>query len=206
MLTIWGRATSSNVQKVLWCCDELGLAYERVDAGRQFGKVDEPDYRMMNPNGLVPTLIDGEVTVWESNSVMRYLCNRYGGDRLYPADPAPRAAVDQWLDWQLSTMAPAIAPVFWALVRPPAGGTDPATIPPLVQKLAAVWAVLDRQLAARPYIASSNLSLADLALGNSARRWFAFAFERPELPHLAAWFDRISTRPGFRTHVMTPIV
>jgi len=206
MLTIWGRATSSNVQKVLWCCDELDLAYERVDAGREFGKLGEPSYQALNPNGLVPTLIDGEVVVWESNAVMRYLCNRYGGERLYPADPAGRARVDQWLDWQLTTMAPAIAPVFWALVRPPAGGSDPAAVAALAEKLAAVWALLDRQLAARPYVAGPSLSLADLALGNSVRRWYAFNLERPDLPHLAAWYERLGERPGFRTHVMTPVV
>jgi len=206
MLTIWGRATSSNVQKVLWCCDELGLAYQRLDAGREFGKVDEPDYRALNPNGLVPTLVDGAVTVWESNAVNRYLCNRYGGERLYPAEPAARAKVDQWLDWQLTTMAPAIGPVFWALVRPPAGGTDPASVPPLIERLTQAWTLLDRQLATRPYLAGKTLSLADLAFGNSARRWFFFPFERPELPHVAAWYARIGARPGFQKHIMTPVV
>ncbi len=206
MLTIWGRATSSNVQKVLWCCDELGLAYQRLDAGREHGKVDEPDYRALNPNGLVPTLVDGAVTVWESNAVNRYLCNRHGGEALYPADPAARAKVDQWLDWQLTTMAMAIGPVFWALVRPPAGGTDPATVPPLVARLTQVWTLLDQQLATRPYIAGETLSLADLALGNSARRWYFFPFERPALPHVAAWYARLGERPGFQKHIMTPVV
>jgi glutathione S-transferase len=206
MLTIWGRATSSNVQKVLWCCDELGLAYERIEAGREFGRVGDAAYQAMNPNALVPTLVDGDLVVWESNAILRYLCNRYGGERLYPADPAARSRVDQWLDWQLTTMIPAIAPVFWALVRPPAGGSDMKAVAVLAEKLAQVWTLLDRQLADRPYVAGETLSLADLALGNSIRRWYFFALERPELPHVAAWYQRLGDRPGFRTHVMAPVV
>jgi len=206
MLTIWGRATSSNVQKVLWCCDELGLGYERIEAGREFGRVGDAAYQAMNPNALVPTLVDGDLVVWESNTILRYLCNRYGGEHLYPADPAARSRVDRWLDWQLSTMAPAIGPVFWALVRPPEGGSDPKVVAALAERLAQVWTLLDRQLAERPYVAGAALSLADLALGNSIRRWYSFAAARPELPHVAAWYRRLGERPGFRTHIMTPVV
>jgi glutathione S-transferase len=206
MLRIWGRATSSNVQKVLWCCDELRLAYDRIDAGREFGQVDGRSYRALNPNGLVPTLIDGDTVVWESNAIMRYLCNRYGGEHLYPTDPAARAVVDQWLDWQLTTLAPAIGPVFWALIRPPAGGPDMAVVAKQVVKLGQVWTLLDAHLAHRPYVTGTALSIADLAMGNSARRWFAFDLERPDLPNLEAWFARLGERPGFRSHVMTRVV
>jgi glutathione S-transferase len=206
MLTIWGRATSSNVQKVLWCCDELGLAVERIDAGREFGKLDEPPYRAMNPNGLVPTLVDGSVIVWESNAILRYLCNRYGGERLYPADPAARSAIDQWLDWQLTTLAPAIGPVFWALVRTPESERDSKALAGQVERLGQTWALLDRELANRTHVAGETLSIADLAYGNSLRRWYAFALDRPDLPHLAAWYRRLGQRPGFQTHVMTPVV
>jgi glutathione S-transferase len=206
MLTIWGRATSSNVQKVLWCCAELGLAYERIDAGREFGKLDDPDYRAMNPNGLVPTLIDGDLVVWESNAILRYLCNRYDGERLYPADPASRARIDQWLDWQLTTLGPVIGPVFWALIRTPLGERDIKALPGQISRLAKVWGVLDRELANRSHIGGNTLSIADIAFGNSIRRWYAFAIERPELPHLAAWHQLLSDRPGFRDHILTPVV
>ncbi|MGB8841108.1 MAG: glutathione S-transferase family protein [Aliidongia sp.] len=206
MLRIWGRATSSNVQKVLWCCDELRLAYDRIDAGREFGQVDGQPYRALNPNGLVPTLIDGDTVVWESNAIMRYLCNRYGGEHLYPTDSAARAGVDQWLDWQLTTLAPAIGPVFWALIRPPAAGPDMAVVAKQVVKLGQVWTLLDAHLAHQHYVAGTVLSIADLAMGNSARRWFAFDLERPDLPNLATWFARLGERPGFRSHIMTPVV
>jgi glutathione S-transferase len=206
MLTIWGRATSSNVQKVLWCCDELALAYGRLDAGREFGKVGEPDFRAMNPNGLVPALVDGDVTLWESNAIMRYLCNRYGGEHLYPAEAAARGAVDQWLDWQLTTMGPAITPVFWALIRTQEVEMDTKAVAIAVVKLEKAWALLDRQLATRPYVAGDTLSIADLALGNSIRRWYAFALERPTLVHVEAWYRRLGERPGFQKHIMTKIV
>ena len=206
MLTIWGRSTSSNVQKVLWTCEELALPYERIDAGREFGKVDEAWFGMMNPNRLVPTVRDGDLILWESNTVMRYLANSYGGDALYPAEPGARSQVERWMDWQLSTLAPAAAAVFWALVRPPAGGPDPARLDADIAKLGQIWALVDRELAGRPYVAGDRLSLADIALGNSVRRWFHFAIERPHLPHLAAWHARLGERPGFQKHMMGPVV
>ena len=139
-LTIWGRANSVNVQKVLWCLSELDLAYERIDAGMQFGKNNEAPYLAMNPNGRVPTLVDGDYVLWESNSVMRYLCTAYGqgrnegtgegsvkGSPIYPASPKARAGVDRWLDWTLSTLQPVDRPVFWALVRTPPEQRDMAS-------------------------------------------------------------------------------
>ena len=128
-LTIWGRANSVNVQKVLWCLSELDLAYERIDAGMQFGKNNEAPYLAMNPNGRVPTLVDGDYVLWESNSVMRYLCMAYGqGSPIYPASPKARAGVDRWLDWTLSTLQPVDRPVFWALVRTPPEKRDMVAI------------------------------------------------------------------------------
>src|ERR1700689_1946556 len=165
MLTIWGRATSSNVQKVLWCCDELALAYERIDAGREFGKVGDPAFRAMNPNGLVPVLVDGDLIIWESHAILRYLCNRYGGERLYPSDPVARSAVDQWLDWQLSILGPAITPIFWTLARTPEAERDMKALAIQSVKLEQAWPLLDRQLASRPYVAGETLSIADLASG-----------------------------------------
>lgn len=122
MLTIWGRANSVNVQKVLWCCEELGLAYDRIDAGLQFGRNTEPDYLAMNPTGRVPTLVDGDFVLWESNAIIRYLAMQYGPtSKLYPAEPKVRASADRWLDWSLSTLQPAERPVFWGYIR-----TNPA--------------------------------------------------------------------------------
>ncbi len=128
-LTIWGRPNSVNVQKVLWCLRELELPFARIDAGMQFGRNDEPDYLAMNPNGRIPTLVDGDYVLWESNSIMRYLCMAYGkASQIYPQDAQHRAGVDRWLDWTLSTLQPVDRPVFWALVRTPVAQRDMSAI------------------------------------------------------------------------------
>jgi glutathione S-transferase len=205
VITIWGRGSSSNVQKVLWCCDELGIAYEQIPVGREFGKNGESWYRTMNPNGLVPTVRDGDLILWESNSILRYLCNRYDGERLYPIAPGPRSHVDRWLDWQLSVNLPAIQPVFWGLIRTPEAERDMPAILAATAKLNQAWTLLDHELASRPYVAGDTLSIADLGLGNAVHRWYAFPIERPALTNIEAWYGRLKERPGFRKHVMTPI-
>ena len=206
MLTIWGRATSSNVQKVLWTCEELAVPFDRIEAGREHGQVDQDWYAEMNPNRLVPTMRDGAVILWESNTIMRYIANRHHGEALYPAEPVARALVERWMDWQLSTLAPAIGPVFWALIRPSPGGPDAGQVAGFIDKLAKTWRLLDGVLARHPYVAGDRLSLADIAMGNSIRRWYAFDFERPDLPNLAAWHARLGERPGFRKYLMGPVV
>src|SRR5277367_3873619 len=143
-LTIWGRANSVNVQKVLWCLAELDLAYERFDAGMAFGRNHEPDYLAMNPNARVPTLVDGDFVLWESNSVMRYLCLAHGADSpIYPKAANRRAGVDRWLDWTLSTLQPVDRPVFWALVRTPPAERDMAAIQKDADAEAVVWRIAD---------------------------------------------------------------
>src|ERR1700728_808200 len=152
-LTIWGRANSVNVQKVLWCLCELDLAYQRLDAGMAFGRNQEPDYLAMNPNGRVPTLVDGDFVLWESNSIMRYLVLAYAPQSpLYPQAPKRRAGVDRWLDWTLSTVQPVDRPVFWALVRTPAAQRDMVAIQRDADAEAAQWRVVDHALASRRFI------------------------------------------------------
>ena len=151
-LTIWGRANSVNVQKVLWCLRELDLGYDRIDAGMQFGKNNEAPYLAMNPNGRVPTLVDGDFVLWESNSVMRYLCLAYGQNSpIYPQAPQARAAVDRWLDWTLSTLQPVDRPVFWALVRTPPEKRDMVQIQKDADAEAVQWRIVDAQVATRRY-------------------------------------------------------
>src|SRR6202043_987423 len=190
-LTIWGRANSVNVQKVLWCLRELDLAYERIDAGMAFGKNHEPDYLAMNPNGRVPTLVDGDFVLWESNSIMRYLVLAYRPQStLYPQEPRVRAGVDRWLDWTLSTLQPVDRPVFWALVRTPA----------------AQWRIVEAQLATRRFIEGDDFTLADIALGAYARRWFGVeGISKPTLPHLERWFAQFAGRAGFAQFVAPPM-
>lgn len=206
MLEIWGRNSSSNVQKVLWCCDELGLEYKRYDVGRGFGGTDTPAYLAMNPNGLIPVIKDGDLVIWESNAILRYLASRYGGEALFPAELGQRSEVDRWHDWELGTLAPAIFPVFWGLIRTPVAERNETAIAAAVKTLSGLWGVLDRHLRDNPHPACGRLTLSDIALGNSIYRWFAFPIERPDMPGLRDWYDRISQRPGFVTHIAKPLV
>ena len=206
-LKIWGRANSVNVQKVLWCLAELDLAYERIDAGMAFGKNNEPAYLAMNPNGRVPTLVEGDFVLWESNSVMRYLAMAYGqGSSVYPEAPKRRAGVDRWLDWTLSTVQPVDRPVFWALVRTPPDKRDMAAIQRDVDAEAVVWRIADAQLASRRFIEGDDFTLADIALGAYARRWLGVeGVSKPKLAHLDRWFAQFATRPGFVKFIAPPM-
>ena len=206
-LTIWGRANSVNVQKVLWCLHELDLAYDRIDAGMQFGKNNEAAYLAMNPNGRVPTLVDGDFVLWESNSVMRYLCMAYGkGSPIYPSAPKARASVDRWLDWTLSTLQPVDRPVFWALVRTPVAERDMVAIQKDVDAEAVQWAIVDAQLSTRRFIEGDDFSIADIALGAYARRWFGVeGVNKPRLAHLERWFAQFASRPGFVKYIAPPM-
>ena len=206
-LTIWGRANSVNVQKVLWCAEELGLTYRRIDAGMAFGRNTEPDYLAMNPNGRVPTLVDGDFVLWESNSIMRYFALVYGqGSTIYPDAPKARTAVDRWLDWTLSTLQPVDRPVFWALVRTPPEKRDMIAIQKDADAEAVVWRIPDAQLATRQFIEGDQFTLADIALGAYARRWFGVeGVSKPRFPNLERWFAQFSTRPGFQKFIAPPM-
>jgi glutathione S-transferase len=206
-IKIWGRANSVNVQEVLWCLRELDLAYERIDAGMAFGRNRDPYYLAMNPNARVPTLVDGDYVLWESNSIMRYLILAYRPQSpLYPQAPKLRAGVDRWLDWTLSTVQPIDRPVFWALVRPSAGQRDMVAIQQDVDAGAQVWRIADTQLATRRFIEGDVFTLADIAIGAYARRWLGFVgVSKPKLPHLERWFAQISDRPGFQQFIAPPM-
>jgi glutathione S-transferase len=206
-LKIWGRANSVNVQKVLWCLRELDLTYERIDAGMAFGNNTEPDYLAMNPNGRVPTLVDGDYVLWESNSVMRYLVLAYGkGSPIYPQAPKQRAGVDRWLDWTLSTMQPVDRPVFWALVRTPVEKRDMVAIQKDVDAEAVQWRIVNHQLATRRFIEGDDFTLADIALGAYARRWLGVeGVNKPQLTHLERWFAQFAARPGFQQFIAPPM-
>ena len=207
MIKIWGRPNSVNVQKVLWCCDELVLPFERIDAGGQFGRLDEPSYLVMNPNGKIPTLVDGNFVLWESNAILRYLAMEYGpSSLLYPADPKVRASIERWLDWSIGTLAPAERPLFLALVRTPPEKRDPAKIEADVQSVAALWTLLDHHLQGRFFLENERFSLADIVLGAFARRWFGLeGIERPALPNLERWYQRLAQRQGFRKYIDLPL-
>ncbi|HTV89830.1 MAG TPA: glutathione S-transferase family protein [Stellaceae bacterium] len=205
MLKIWGRASSSNVQKVLWCCAELDLPFERIDLGGRFGGNRDREYLRLNPNGLVPTVLDGGLVMWESNTICRYLAATHGGEGLYPRDPAARTHVERWMDWQLAVVGPPMGQLLFGLVRTAPEARDAAAIEAARRRALAAWTILDDELQNRPYLAGPSLSLAEITLGTLIYRWFAFAIERPNLANLRAWYDRLRQRPGFKTHIETPI-
>ena len=202
---IWGRKDSSNVQKVLWCCGELELGYDRIDIGGRYGGNKERPYLDLNPNGLVPTIEDGSVVLWESNSIMRYLVDKYGQGRLLPATPEGRAYAHRWMDWQLTTLGPAITPLFWGLVRTPEEKRDHAAIESAREKTARAWQILDRELAKQSYVAGGDFTIGDIPVGVWAYRWFNLPIERPELAHLGAWYELLCRRQPYKTHIMIPM-
>lgn len=205
MLTLWGRTNSSNVMKVLWLCQELSIPYRREDAGGVFGRTREAAYRAMNPNSLIPTIEEDGFVLWESNAILRYLARtRPGGTALYPEEPRARGRVDQWLDWQLGTLTPPMATVFYTLVRTPEPDRDLAALAKARDEAERLWRLLDAHLAGRDHVAG-EFSLADIALGPFIHRWYALPVERPELPALAAWHDRLRRRDGFRAHIDQPL-
>jgi glutathione S-transferase len=206
MLKIWGRTTSSNVQKVLWTCAELNIEYDRVDHGGPFGGNRDPEYLRLNPNGLVPTVIDGDLVMWESNTVCRYLCTTHAnGETLYPRDPAARTHVERWMDWQLSVIGGPMGALLQGLIRSTPETRDPAAIEAARRRAIAAWEIVDDALASQPYLGGQSLSLAEIVMGTHIYRWFNYAIERPHLDHLQAWYDRISGRPGFKNHIVMPI-
>ena len=203
-LTLWGRLSSCNVQKAVWLLEELDLSYEHVNAGGDFGGLDDPAYLAMNPHGRVPTLKDGEVEVWESEAILRYLAARYGAPALWSDDAAERAAVDQWLAWTAAALYRDWIDLFWHRVHTPPERQDAAAIEALRHRTADRYAFLDGQLAARPYIAGDAFSLADIAAGMTLYRWYEMPIERPALPRLEAWYARLRERPAYRKAVCVP--
>ncbi len=206
MLKIWGRTTSSNVQKVMWAVAELGLAHERIDVGGPFGRLDTPEYLAMNPNRLIPVVDDGGTIVWESNAILRYLAARYGAGGLWPEDPGARSGADRWMDWQLTTVQPGIQPVFWGLIRTAPEKRDMAAIKAGAERLAQAMTILDRHLADRAFVAGEALTMGDIPVGVACWRYQMLDIVRPSLPHLDAWYGRLQAREAYRTHVMLPLV
>lgn len=205
MLKIWGRATSSNVQKVLWTCAELGVPFERVDWGGPFGGNKDPRYLALNPNGLVPTVEDGGLVIWESNTIMRYLCAKHGGEPLHPAEPARRTDVERWMDWQLSALTQPMAAMLLGYYRTPPEKRDPAALEAYRLRAIDLWRIVEAQLGHGDYLAGPGLTLADICVGIWAYRWHAYPIERPSLPRLKAWYERLGTSPGFAAHVARPL-
>ena len=202
---LWGRLTSVNVQKVVWCLEELALPYERVEAGGAHGIVDTAEYRALNPNALVPTLEEDGFVLWESNAILRYLADAPGGSPLRPADWRARADADRWVDWQATTFTPAMRDAFWGLIRAAPQARDAARVNASLEAGEAAAAILDRHLAGRTYLAGETVSLADVAVGCAAHRWLHLPAARTARPALEAWYARLAARPAARAALLLPL-
>jgi glutathione S-transferase len=205
MFTIYGRENSSNVRKVLWLCAEIGQTdYTRFDYGRGYKPCSSPEYVALNPNMVVPTLVDGDLVLWESNTQLRYLAGKFGRDDLYPADVAARAKVDMWLDWQLSTSLVGLRVLFQGLhVKDPAF-TDPEGIEKALEHANKTYGGIlnDHFAKGAKYLAADNLTIADCSVGMFVHRWFTLPIERPDAPALATYYDRLKEREPFQKWIV----
>ncbi len=207
MIKLWGRNTSSNVMKVIWLLEELGLHYERIDAGGAFGGTETQHYLSMNPVGLVPALEDGDFVLFESNTILRYICNAHAPQSaIYPQAACARATVEAWMDFQQTALSRHQSVLFQNLIRIPPEKRDAAALGAAAKEAARIWAILDARLARHPYILGDDITLADFAFGPHVHRWFNLVFERPEASHLQAWYQRLLARPAFKAHCAGPLV
>ncbi|MFW5401153.1 glutathione S-transferase [Yersinia sp. 1252 StPb PI] len=198
MLTVWGRNNSTNVKKVLWCLEELGISYQRIDVGGQYGKLNDPRYRSMNPNGLIPCLQDGDFILWESNTIVRYLAAQYGDSALYLPDAQLRAGAEKWMDWATSSMVEPFKAVFIGLVRTPPEQQDKVKIAQGMTQLNTLMAIADHALEKQAYLSGDKFGIGDIPLGCLAYAWFNLSIERPSLPSLQRWYHSVSQRAAFK--------
>lgn len=201
MIHIIGRSDSGNVQKVLWASGELALSFTREDLGGRFGGNDSDRYRKLNPNGLVPTVVDGDLVIWESNTILRYLACRYGADTLWEPDPTRRTLGERWMDWQLAALAPALKPVFHGLIRTPPEKRDMTAIGAARDRLAAVLELLEQGLPDSAWLGGDRFTVADIAVGIFVHRWFKLPIPREPTPRVQRWYEAIAARPAFKRYV-----
>ncbi len=200
-ITLYGRRTSANVQKAVWALEEAGVHYEILERGGRFGGLDTEEFGAMNPNRLVPVLKDGDLVLWESHAVVRYVAAEYAAGKLWPEAPRERALADQWTDWTATTFQPAWIGVFMQVVRTKKDQRDPAAIAKAVQHAEACLAIMDERLAQMPFLAGESLTYADIVAGTAMYRWATMEIERNDFAHVEAWHGRLRQRPGFRTGV-----
>ena len=206
MLKIWGRKNSSNVRKPLWAAEELGLAYEAIDAGGALGVFDTPLYRAMNPHGRVPVIEDDGFVLWESNAIVRYLLAKHAPNSAwYSADPQARASADKWMDWTTSSFAGPFRTVFWGVLRTPADKQDWPAINAAIKECTELLNMADQALASQPYLSGSEIGMGDIPLGSFIYAWFEMPIERAAQPYLEAWYARLKQRPAYQKAVMTAL-
>lgn len=205
MLKLWGRLNSINVQKVVFALGEVGVPFERHDAGLQFGVVGTPEFKALNPNNLVPVIHDDGFVLWESNAIVRYLADRYGRGTLQPESATARASADAWMDWQVTTLYPAIRDVFFQTIRTPEAERNQALIDAGCVKMEAALAILDRHLAGRAHVAGERFSMGDIPVGLTVHRWLKLPVPRQPHPHVEAWYGRLAARQASQPLFSLPV-
>ena len=205
MLTIYGRRSAYNVQKVLWLVGELGQPHQVIEKGGEFGGLDDPDFLTLNPNGRVPVLVDGDTVVWESHSILRYLAAQYGGEGWWPADPAMRSLADRWLDWTRSNLEEDfLEGVFWGWYRTPPEQRDDAAVESALDRCDADLRLLEATIGDNPFFLGNVPTLADIVLGVNFYRYFNIDITRPVGARVTAWYERLTGRQAYRAAVMLP--
>ena len=204
MPTLYGRSTSDNVQKALWALGETGRAFEHTPLGGAYGGLDDPDYAAMNPHRRVPTLKDGDVVVWESDAIVRYVAAKYSSGTLWPVDVAERARADQWMAWALAHLYGDSNLLFWLTVRTPSEHQDAARIERVRDRVCARYRVLDQHLSGHAYVAGDRLTMGDVPAGATLYRYFNLPVERESFPNLERWYGLLSARTPYRKYVMLP--
>lgn len=202
MLEIWGRPYSSNVIPVIWTANELGLEYTLQLAGGSFGKLDTDSYAQINPNRMIPAIRDGDFCLWESHAIVRYLCDRYGAGSLCPSESTQRAIADQWMEWSSTLAFTPVIQLFFATVRTDPERRDAEKIATLRDEAAKTLNILDAHLAEHNYVAGNQFTMGDIPLGCVVYRYYNVDVDRPDLPNLEAWYQRLASRPAYQKHVM----
>lgn len=204
MLTIYGRADSSNVQAVMWCIGELGHEHKRLDIGHRFGGTETDEFLEINPNGLVPVLVDsGDPPIFEAAAIIRYLASRYGDDTFWPKDATARAQVDKWAEWVKTTLCPRFTvPIFWRVVRTAPSQQDPTAITAALDAFHDTLTIAEAQLGQQRWLAGANLTPADIQLGHLLFRYYDMDIPRADLPNLRRYYDHLTDRPAYQRHVM----
>jgi glutathione S-transferase len=208
-MILWGRSTSSNVQKPMWLFDELGIPFERIDIGGPFGKNRETEYLSLNPNGLVPTLDDKGFILWESNAITRYIASKYRAESMYPGDLKRRADIERWMEWGVG-LSNALSDAFMGIMRTAPENRNAALILKSCRATEAAMKVLDAQLKDRAWVCGDHFTLADIAIGINCYRWYkvpfdTVGFEIPKLKNVEAWFERLQARPSYQKVVMITV-
>jgi len=204
MIELWGRKNSYNVQKVLWTLDELNIEYEHQDVGSQVGDLETPEFLQLNPRAQIPVLVDDGSVVWESNTIVRYLCAAYGKNLLWPAEPVKRSFADRRMDWELATLQPDFMGLFWGFYRKPQTKRDSGQIEQSKLRCEQHFAMLDNHLKHHDYLAGETFSMGDIPAATSLYRYFEMGMAVEKPANLMAWYQRLSARRAFQQTIMTP--